>query len=197
MRISAMASIEDALLRLTSMTLKDLGLLWKDREVVTARESSKVLRAFQLLSSHEISALPVVDDEGCIQSVLSNADIAVLATDDFNVEDISKDQDDMDDPAHRATMQIKLAIESIKRLDMSVKEYVALARKCKSKNRSASRFKSAIVASADSTLLLVMESLYKNSIHRVFIVDEMNKPVGVVSLKDVLNALTLRPNQKG
>ena len=191
MRETAMKSLEDDFVKLASMTLAELGLVWADREVVTALESSKVVDAFQLLSTHEISAIPVVDEGGLIRTVLSTADIAVLATDDFALEDGSEKEAAAADPAHHATMQIKLAFESIKRLDMSVIEYVTLARKCKTRSRKLPQANSAIVATSKSTLLSVMESLYKYSIHRVFIVNDKQKPIGVVSLKDVLKTLAL------
>ena len=50
-----------------------------------------------------------------------------------------------------------------------------------------------IHAKATDTLATVMSRLATSRIHRVFVVDDDNKPVGVVSLSDVLNTLVKEP----
>ncbi|XP_022235181.1 5'-AMP-activated protein kinase subunit gamma-2-like, partial [Limulus polyphemus] len=46
---------------------------------------------------------------------------------------------------------------------------------------------------ADDTLLSVLETLVKAEVHRLVIVDDENRVVGVVSLSDILKFLVLRP----
>ena len=93
------------------------------------------------------------------------------------------------DPARKAALQIKLAFESVKRMKMSVRDYVHLARGVSKRNPKLPKDGTIILAQQSSTLLSVMKSLHEYGIHRVFIVDAQQKPIGVVSLRDVLGAL--------
>ena len=198
LRAGILDSFFEEFVTLTKMTLSDLNLVPQSRKMITIRFFSNVVDAFQLLVSHEISALPIVDDNGAIVSVLSTSDIALLASDQFidaepDLNDANLNNPDVkelkNDPARKAALQIKLAFESVKRMKMSVRDYVHLARGVSKRNPKLPKDGTIILAQKSSTLLSVMKSLHEYGIHRVFVVDAQQKPIGVVSLRDVLGAL--------
>lgn len=198
LRAGILDSFFEEFVTLTKMTLSDLNLVPQSRKMITIRFFSNVVDAFQLLVSHEISALPIVDDNGAIVSVLSTSDIALLASDQFidaepDLNDANLNNSDVkelkNDPARKAALQIKLAFESVKRMKMSVRDYVHLARGVSKRNPKLPKDGTIILAQKSSTLLSVMKSLHEYGIHRVFVVDAQQKPIGVVSLRDVLGAL--------
>ena len=47
------------------------------RDVVTVKPEASVASAIKLLVEHDISALPVVDDDGDVVGVISEADLSI------------------------------------------------------------------------------------------------------------------------
>lgn len=56
-----------------------MGQFFIERNVITSLESNTALSAFRLLNEHGFSALPVLDEDGEMSSVLSIRDLKVLA----------------------------------------------------------------------------------------------------------------------
>jgi CBS domain-containing protein len=55
-----------------------LNLVAKDimtRNVVTIRKGSSVEEALRLMACHNVSGLPVVDSEGCLQGIITESDV--------------------------------------------------------------------------------------------------------------------------
>ncbi|HXW69932.1 MAG TPA: CBS domain-containing protein [Methylocella sp.] len=139
------------------------------RNVVTIEPQADIATAVRLLTDHDISALPVVDDEGKVVGILSEADLlhreedGTLKRRPWWVEAIT--------PAR--TLALDYAKSHGQRVAEVMSEYV-------------------ISASEDTPLSEVASILEKNRIKRVPILKD-GKLVGIVSRANLIQALASTP----
>lgn len=119
-------------------------------------ENEKAIDAFKLMTSHHVSGMAVINDQGKLVGNISLRDLKAIASDGRFF--------------WRLYQTVKNFLQKIKR-EFQEKD---------------GRPKSVVVATSSDTLEDVIKKIVQNGIHRVFIVDENHKPTGVISLKDIL-----------
>jgi CBS domain-containing protein len=134
------------------------------RDVVTAEPDMSVSQAIKLLAEHDVSALPVVDDEGAVIGVISEADL-------IQREEV--------DPGHRPWW-----LEAITPATTLAGEFA------KSHGRRVEEVMSTRVVSAgeEASLAEIAALLERHRIKRVPII-ENGKLVGVVSRSNLIQAM--------
>jgi CBS domain-containing protein len=135
------------------------------RDVVTVKPDSDVSDAIKLLSEHDVSALPVVDDEGTVIGVISEADLV-------RREEIGTER------------QRPWWLEALTPASILAGDFA------KSHGRRVSEVMSTNVvsASADASLGEIATLLEKHRIKRVPILRD-GKLVGIVSRSNLIQAL--------
>jgi len=128
-----------------------------DEPVYTVHEDSVAMEAFKMMIEKEVSGLAVVDNDGKITGTISIRDLKALQVDG----------------------------RMFWRLFQTVKNYLLKIRK-ENNELGGDRPRSVITVKGNETLENVIKKLSEHNIHRIFIVDDHKKPVGVISLKDVL-----------
>jgi len=129
------------------------------KSVVSINESALAISAFEKMVEREVSGLAVVDDDGKLVGNLSLRDLKLVGFD----------------------------IHLFWRFYQSIKNFIVKLRKEYQEKHN--RPKHIVHVTADVTLGHVLELLATNNIHRVYIVDKDTKPIGLVSLKDLLEQL--------
>jgi len=131
----------------------DAGLEYK-KDVVKIADYASASDAFELLDSHRLSGIAVVDEDGKLIGNTSARDIKNAVMD-----------------AGRTNM------------DMDILSYLARVRQ--SQLMQNDKYPSCHVHE-DATVAHVVNLLAKTGYHRVFVVDDDMKPVGVVSFADII-----------
>ncbi len=131
------------------------------KKVVSIQDSLPAKAAFAEIIDKRISAVAVVDGEGHLLTCISTKDIRLLPV----VEQSA----------------ISLGHKSV--MDMPARLYVSTIRRVTEKTGQARP--SVICAGLDTPLKLIIGKLAEARVHRVFIVDTSDKPVGVVSVSDI------------
>mmetsp|Transcript_33227 Transcript_33227/g.61191 ORF Transcript_33227/g.61191 Transcript_33227/m.61191 type:complete len:349 (-) Transcript_33227:170-1216(-) len=126
------------------------------KDVVSVLEDASATDAFRLLDSHRLSGIAVIDEEGKLVGNTSARDIKLAALDEGRT--------------------------SLK--DTDILSYLARVRQSTASKKE--RYPSCHVHAKDSTVGHVVHLLAKTGYHRVFVVDEDIKPVGVISVADIL-----------
>jgi len=126
-------------------------------EVITVHEDSVAMDAFRLMVEKEVSGLAVVDAEGKLTAAISIRDLKALQVDG----------------------------RMFWRLFQTVKNYLLKVRK-ENNEKGGDRPRTIVTVKANENLEDVIKKLAEHDIHRIFIVDDHKKPIGVISLKDVL-----------
>ncbi len=134
-------------------------------EVLTVKPDDDVTDAIKLLAEHDISALPVLDDDGDLVGILSEADLLPRAEDDEH--------------RHPWWMEAlmpasKLAQEFAKAHGKKVGEVMST---------------DVVTASEDTPVSEIAALLERHRIKRVPIVDNGGKVVGIVSRSNLIQAL--------
>lgn len=137
----------------TLLDVRDKGLPYK-KKVVSVVDTSPAFEAFNILDSHRLSGIAVVDEDGKIIGNTSARDIKLAAMD-----------------------------KGSNRMDTDILSYLAAVRQATSIKDD--RYPSCHVHE-NATLAHVVNLLAKTGYHRVFVVDKNVKPVGVVSVADVI-----------
>jgi len=131
----------------------DAGLEYK-KDVVKIADDASASDAFELLDSHRLSGIAVVDEDGKLIGNTSARDI-------------------------------KNAVMDAGRTNMDVDILSYLARVRQSQMMQNDKYPSCHVRE-DATVAHVVNLLAKTGYHRVFVVDDDMKPVGVVSFADII-----------
>ena len=131
----------------------DAGISYR-KEVVKIKDDATAADAFELLDSHRLSGIAVVDEDGKLIGNTSARDIKNAVMD-----------------AGRTGM------------DMDILSYLAHVRQSQFDKKD--KYPSCHVHE-DATVGHVVHLLAKTGFHRVFVVDENMKPVGVVSFADII-----------
>jgi CBS domain-containing protein len=139
------------------------------RDVVTAQPGMDVVEAIELLAEHDVSALPVVDDDGTVVGVISEADLIQRA--------------EGDTVRHRPWW-----LEAVTPASTLAEEFA------KSHGRRVEELMSTEVVSAeeDAPLAEIAALLEKHRIKRVPIIQD-GKLVGIVSRSNLIQAMAMSP----
>jgi len=129
-------------------------------EVVSVNEESTAFEAFKIMVEKDISGLAVIDKEGKLVAAISLKDLKSMSTD----------------------------TRLFWRLYQTVHNFLLKVRK-ESNETGGDRPRTVVTVKPQDTLETVIKKLQEHKIHRVFIVDEHKKPVGVISLKDLLREI--------
>jgi len=133
------------------------------KKVMTVRDSTPVKTAFQLMVKEDVSAVGVVDEEDKIFSCVSTKDIRLMPSID------------------------RTAMDGRALLNHSTREYIALARRAS--EVSGKSHAPVAVVGLDTPLLTVIGKLAATKMHRIFLIDQQNKAVGVISVSDIISLL--------
>lgn len=138
-------------------TLDEAGLNYR-KEVVSIVDTATAYDAFDMLDSHRLSGIAVVDEDGELVGNTSARDIKLAAQ---NRADIA--------------------------MDMDILSYLAALRQSIPEKNE--RYPNCHVHD-DATVAHVVNLLAKTGYHRVFVVGKDQKPVGVISVSDVISFAT-------
>jgi len=140
----------------SSNKLKTVGQLeLVKKKVVSISKEKKALHAFQLMKSHKVSAVAVVDEDDRFVGDISVSDIKVLGQN----------------------------MESVSSLNAPISAFLREIQKNGGMDNETS---GTLCCSLSSTLDYALEQLSHRKIHRLFIVDSSRKPIGVLSMYDLL-----------
>jgi len=153
-----------------SCTVEQLNLGFKD--VASVHENSMTINAFKLMKDKKISAVAVVDDEGKLVGNISSNDLKLVGND----------------------------LTYFTYLARSVREYISWvnsAELLKSPLRNQSLLQTQksekdpflVNCTKSNTLGFVIRTLNHYRVHRMYIVDDACRPIGVISIHDVLAQL--------
>jgi len=126
-------------------------------DVYTVHEDSIAMDAFRLMVEREVSGLAVIDNDGKLTGTISVRDLKAISVD----------------------------TRMFWRLYQTVKNFLLKIRK-ENNETGGDRPRSVVTVKSGDSLQTVVQKLAENDIHRIFIADEHKKPLGVISLKDVL-----------
>ncbi|ETO30775.1 hypothetical protein RFI_06345 [Reticulomyxa filosa] len=88
-----------------------------------------------------------------------------------------------------SSTDIKLWLQSHAALGMTIEDFLVKIRSEQIQEKKSSGF-SVTYATADSTLKAVVDMLMKTKYHRIWVVDDAKRPVGVISLTDIFKFIT-------
>jgi len=133
------------------------------KDVFTVKESDQAREAFQLMVDKRVSSICIVDEQGEILTAISTKDIRLL-------------------PRLESAGLVRNNL-----LDMNAREFVSLVRRVTEidgKSRAA-----CVTVELNTPLATVLGKLAATKMHRVYVTDVQHKPVGVISVSDVVVAL--------
>jgi len=130
---------------------------FQPKHVFAVKESAKALDAFKLMSEHKITGVPILDSEGDIITNLSSKDLRTVLT----------------DPQFFDKLQLPV-------------ERFASELKTKSFLHNAETMYPKICCKFSNKFADVLHKLAATKIHRIYIVDQNEHPVGVISLHDII-----------
>jgi CBS-domain-containing membrane protein len=145
-------------------------------EVMSVSATDSARKAFELIINHRVSAVPVIGPTGGMCAAITNKDI-------FLLHRLKEAQE----AAHGG--QKKKKGQSIPSPDeMPALEFVEAARKC-AKDAGLKR-QEPVTVTLDTPIHIIIKVLAEMKTHRVFIIDDINKPpVGVVSVSDIIKLI--------
>jgi CBS domain-containing protein len=127
------------------------------KSVVVVNKNEHVRHAFDIIKDNNINAIGVVDDKGVLIGSLSTSDIKFLGYD----------------------------VRFFKLLSNTVESYLNGIR-IYDKYRTIPSDRDPITCTQDASLASVLNTLLYYGIHHMYIVDVEGKPIGIVSLQDIL-----------
>ena len=144
-------------------TLQEANFPYK-KQVLSAPDTATAQEVFELMDEHRLSGIAVVDrNDGALVGNTSASDIKLAVAVDH------------DSPLPFAD------------LNLNIVTYLSAVRQ--EEPSKTAKYPSSHVRESSSTLAHAIKLLAKTGYHRVFVVDEELKPVGVVSVTDVVDYL--------
>lgn len=131
-----------------------------DINLVTIPASTTALGAFEILVSNNLNAAPVINDQGVIQAAFSSSDVRQI--DESNIN----------------------------RVFLSVLEYLKIHPDSDHEDPEKKIVRAPITCHAQDKLGDVLQRMVQAAVHHVWIVDQDNKPKGLVGLSDVIFLFT-------
>lgn len=159
-------------------TLRDLKIGSYDN-IETATEETTIITALHKFVERRVSALPMVDAEGRLVDIYAKFDVIV-----------SSPLSSLSSKLHTArfAFQNLAAEKTYNDLDVSLK---------KANEHRNAWFEGVQKCNLDESLFTVMEKIVRAEVHRLVVVDENEKVIGIISLSDILLYLVLRPSGDG
>lgn len=158
-----------------------LGMV-SDHRVYSCNVNDEAFSAFQLMKEKNVSAVPVVDMDGKLVGNISNRDIRVLVDSPSVYKQIHS-------PLHHFLAEVKGSV---------VDSEPTLAHGDRGAPPSskvllgeADSVAPSITCSRDMTLRVVLRRLHVTKIHRLYVTDDEDRPLAVVSLSDILTIIAL------
>lgn len=127
------------------------------KDVITVPQNKIAYEVFKIMLDKKVSAVGIVDDNGILVGSLSTSDIKALG----------------------------YKLSWFEMLDFTVEAYLQNLRML-DPQRTIPFDKDPVTCVAEDTLGKVINMIQYYRIHRVFVVDNVGKPIGVVSLVDIL-----------
>lgn len=138
-------------------TLKDSGLEYL-KPVVSVKDSTSAFETFELMDSKRLYGVAVVaEDDGSLVGYTSAKDVWLAAMDNSKTS-----------------------------MDLEIMSYLAAVRQLRVEKDGKARHPACHVYEND-TIAHILGILVKTRYHRVFVVDQQSKPIGVVSITDIVN----------
>jgi len=131
---------------------------FKPKHVYAVKETDIAIEAFKLMSEHKITGVPIVDSEGEIITNVSSRDLRNVLTDNTFFE----------------------------KLQYPVEKFVSDL-KSKTFMHNAETMYPKICCKFTNTFVEVLHKLAATKIHRIYVVDNAEKPIGVISLDDIVS----------
>jgi len=128
-------------------------------DVFTIPEEATAMDAFRLMIEKNVTGLAVINKEGKLTDNISLKDLKAMSTD----------------------------ARLFWRLYQTVHNFLQKIRK-ENNETGGDRPRRAVTVTRNDTLEMVLKKLDENNVHRIFICDG-HKPIGVISLRDVLNEI--------
>mmetsp|Transcript_9964 Transcript_9964/g.15364 ORF Transcript_9964/g.15364 Transcript_9964/m.15364 type:complete len:334 (-) Transcript_9964:202-1203(-) len=136
--------------------LADAGLEY-NKEIVCIQSDAPAFEAFEVMDRQNLSGLAVVDDEGKLVGNTSARDAKMAAIDQGKTE-----------------------------MQKDILSYLAAVRQTQFAKGGKDRYPVCLIHESDATVGRVLHLLAKTGYHRVFVTDEDSKPIGVVSVFDII-----------
>lgn len=133
---------------------------FKPKHVYSVKENGLAIEAFKMMSEHKITGVPIVDSDGSIITNISSRDLRNVLTDPNFFEKLQL-------PAERFASDLK----SKSFLHNAETMYPKIC--CKFSNKFAE----------------VLHKLAATKIHRIYVVENTEKPVSVISLDDIVSKI--------
>jgi len=140
--------------------IQDLGLVNQDHGVaITVNRKLRALEALKVIMDNKIQGLGVVDDDGRLVGSFSASDLKFMTAETFPY------------------------------LIHSVEQFIGMMRARLQGSVDPVPMPPPIDCKPTHSLWHVVNKLVKNHVHRVFVVDDDKKPIGVVTLTNVIEAM--------
>jgi 5'-AMP-activated protein kinase regulatory gamma subunit len=153
---------------LTDSTPGTTGLGLKT--VFSIKDTDQAREAFQMMVDKQVSSVAILDENGEILTAISTKDIRLLP----RLESAGLERNNL--------------------LDMNVREFVGLVRRVTEVDGRARA--ACVTVELNTPLATVLGKLAATRMHRVYVIDAQRKPVGVISVSDVVVSLQhLQPTQ--
>jgi len=130
------------------------------KEVLGVSENDKARDAFEMMVEKNISAVAVFDADGALLSCISTKDIRVLP----RIE--------------------SAGLDGVNPLDLTAREFVSMVRLATEKDGKTHA--ACVAVPVDSSLSVVLGKMAVTKVHRVFIVHQDHRAVGVISASDII-----------
>lgn len=174
---------------LSSPALMGIGM----KSVATITEEEEARDAFKTMVDHRVSCVGVLDDSGVLIGAITNKDLNVV------IRGSQQKQTKMMAPMMAAPSR-QMGRFSIAASTMSDKDYFGMPAMMfvnevsSEMQRNRNMPSSFCSASPDTTFKDLIEKIDATGHHRVFLVDEDNKPVGLVSISDICRLVNMDVN---
>lgn len=161
MRINDLAQKHARLRQLESLVVKDL----MTSQVVVVSAETPLADAAQRLLEHRISGLPVVDNDGALVGIITEADFLAA----------------MGIPCHHATHTVWQSLEALFQQRQRMNGLHGMVADIMIKN--------VVTINAEQTLHDVIETMKKSQIKRLVVTDAANKVMGIVTRSNLVRVL--------
>lgn len=129
------------------------------KKVISVYSSDLVKTAIETMATHRLHAVAVISDGGKLLTNISTSDIVLALSNGFNIN-----------------TSVHHLVSTVRR------QYLFNTRGSKS-------FPAAVTAHATNSLRSIILKLAATTLHRLYVVDGEDFPIGVVSLIDIIKAL--------
>jgi len=150
---------------MSELTAKDI----MSRNVITINKDASIEELSELLLKNEISGVPVVDESGIMIGIATEGDVIIKDT-------------ELHFPRYFKLLDGIIYLESFTRFKNNLKKHLAI-------KVEEIMTPKVISASEDTSVADIADMMVKNRVNRIPIVDENNKPVGIVTRADIVRSI--------